>query len=39
MNADGSGRQPLTDNSASDSQPDWQPLPLAGYTRPKSADI
>jgi WD40 repeat protein len=40
MNADGSGQQQVTNNTSStfdDFQPDWQPLPINGYPRPKGA--
>jgi Tol biopolymer transport system component len=38
MNIDGTGVTQLTDNAgSSDSSPDWQALPEAGYARPKGA--
>jgi Tol biopolymer transport system component len=36
MNPDGTGDVRLTDNTVTDQQPDWQPIP-AGYARPKGA--
>jgi hypothetical protein len=37
MNADGTNRQVITSNSVLDALPSWQPLPAAGYPRPRGA--
>ena len=36
-NVDGSGETRLTSGGASDSLPDWQPIPVNAYPRPKGA--
>jgi hypothetical protein len=38
VNADGSSREPLTNTTDTDERsPDWQPLPINAYPRPKGA--
>jgi WD40-like Beta Propeller Repeat len=37
LNPDGSGLTNLTNNPAFDREPDWQPIPINSYPRPKGA--
>jgi hypothetical protein len=37
MNADGSNPMKVTDNSVDDFAPNWQPIPINSYPRPKGA--
>ena len=37
MNADGSGQTNLTNSAVHESRPDWQPIPINAYPRPKGA--
>jgi hypothetical protein len=36
-NADGTGLTPMTSGSPPDFEPDWQPIPINSYPRPRGA--